>query len=187
MPAGHYTPKMTDLLGYDIIKNVYDSTILAIEDELRFSNEIRTKALQCAGLLTTLIVGLTAAICAVHDFSFQCMMTALAAVLVKCLYGLFWGIIYRKDNVHRGNTQSAMLCQQTIDRLQRVDGAQRAAFFLACNLKGMEDDVFRQKNRTEEMQRCFERETKMMLTLVTFILIVSGVLAFIFKLSLLVY
>ena len=178
--AGHYTPKMTDLLGYDIIKNVYDSTILAIEDSQNFTNEVRTKGLQCAGLLMALIVCLITCICTIKMLEVRIIMAAIAFVLTKTLYGLLWGIIYKKENGTRGNTQSYMLNQEMIDALGKIDENKRAAFFLASRLKGMEAERLRLDEQTTKMQKCFEQETRIMIVLLTGILIIVSVIYIVF-------
>lgn len=83
--AGKYSKGMIDLLGYDIIKSTYDSTLLYIEDAQKFSNEVRTKGLQSAGLLVILIVALTTGICTIGNLFVKIVMIAITVVLASCL------------------------------------------------------------------------------------------------------
>lgn len=94
--AGHYTPTLVNFLGRDIICEAYNSTILAIEDAQKFSDEVRTKGLQFCGLLVALIVGLIAGFCAIETPLARVVMAVICTILVKTLHGLFFGIIYRK-------------------------------------------------------------------------------------------
>lgn len=179
--AGHYTPAMVDFLGYDLIKLSYDQSVLVIEDQLRFSNEVRTKGLQTAGLLTTLAVGLIAAICAVESTAARVVMVMLTVVLLGGLYGLFWGVIYRKSNVTRGTTQSYSLDKGMIETLKKVDVKQRAAFYLASSLKGIERDAVRQKAQVDKMQMHYQQVTKTMIILISIIMVATLLIAFLLE------
>ena len=118
---------MTDLLGYDIIKNAYDSTILAIEDSHNFSNEVRAKGFQCAGILVALIVCVITCICTIKPLEVRIILAVIAFVLTKTLYGILLGITYKKENDTRGNTQSYMLKQEMIDALGKIDENKRGS------------------------------------------------------------
>ena len=179
--AGHYTPSMVSFLGYDAIKIAYDESIMAIEDQQRFSSEVRTKGLHTAALLATLSVGLIAVISAVDSTAVRIVTTLLAAILLGGLYAVFKNIIFRKSNVTRGSTQAYSLDEGMIDVLRTVEPGQRAAFFLASGLKGMEKDVNRQKCETDRMQQSYENITKTMIILIGIVLVVSAVLAFLVK------
>jgi len=179
--AGHYTPSMVNFLGYDAIKIAYDESIMAIEDQQRFSSEVRTKGLHTAALLATLSVGLIAVISAVDSTAVRIVTTLLAAILLGGLYAVFKKIIFRKSNVTRGSTQAYSLDDGMIDVLRTVEPGQRAAFFLASGLKGMEKDVNRQKCETDRMQQSYENITKTMIILIGIVLVVSAVLAFLVK------
>lgn len=176
--AGHYSPSMVSFLGYDAIKIAYDESIMAIEDQQRFSSEVRTKGLHTAALLATLSVGLIAVISAVDSTAVRIVTTLLAAILLGGLYAVFKKIIFRKSNVTRGSTQAYSLDEGMIDVLRTVEPGQRAAFFLASGLKGMEKDVNRQKCETDRMQQSYENITKTMIILIGIVLVVSAVLAF---------
>ena len=179
--AGHYTPSMVSFLGYDAIKIAYDESIMAIEDQQRFSSEVRTKGLHTAALLATLSVGLIAVISAVDSTAVRIVTTLLAAILLGGLYAVFKNIIFRKSNVTRGSTQAYSLDEGMIDVLRTVEPGQRAAFFLASGLKGMERDAVRQKCETDRMQQSYENITKTMIILIGIVLVVSAVLAFLIK------
>lgn len=179
--AGHYTPSMVNFLGYDAIKIAYDESIMAIEDQQRFSSEVRTKGLHTAAMLATLSVGLIAVISAVDSTAVRIVTTLLAAILLGGLYAVFKKIIFRKSNVTRGSTQAYSLDDGMIDVLRTVEPGQRAAFFLASGLKGMEKDVNRQKCETDRMQQSYENITKTMIILIGIVLVVSAVLAFLVK------
>jgi len=179
--AGHYTKSMVEFLGYDAIKIAYDESIMAIEDQQRFSSEVRTKGLHTAALLATLSVGLIAVISAVDSTAVRIVTTLLAAILLGGLYAVFKKIIFRKSNVTRGSTQAYSLDDGMIDVLRTVEPGQRAAFFLASGLKGMEKDVNRQKCETDRMQQSYENITKTMIILIGIVLVVSAVLAFLVK------
>lgn len=179
--AGHYTPSMVSFLGYDAIKIAYDESIMAIEDQQRFSSEVRTKGLHTAALLATLSVGLIAVISAVDSTAVRIVTTLLAAILLGGLYAVFKKIIFRKSNVTRGSTQAYSLDEGMIDVLRTVEPGQRAAFFLASGLKGMERDAVRQKCETDRMQQSYENITKTMIILIGIVLVVSAVLAFLVK------
>lgn len=179
--AGHYTTSMVNFLGYDAIKIAYDESIMAIEDQQRFSSEVRTKGLHTAALLATLSVGLIAVISAVDSTAVRIVTTLLAAILLGGLYAVFKKIIFRKSNVTRGSTQAYSLDDGVIDVLRTVEPGQRAAFFLASGLKGMEKDVNRQKCETDRMQQSYENITKTMIILIGIVLVVSAVLAFLVK------
>jgi len=179
--AGHYTPSMVSFLGYDAIKIAYDESIMAIEDQQRFSSEVRTKGLHTAALLATLSVGLIAVISAVDSTAVRIVTTLLAAILLGGLYAVFKKIIFRKSNVTRGSTQAYSLDEGMIDVLRTVEPGQRAAFFLASGLKGMERDAVRQKCETDRMQQSYENITKTMIILIGIVLVVSAVLAFLIK------
>ena len=179
--AGHYTPSMVSFLGYDAIKIAYDESIMAIEDQQRFSSEVRTKGLHTAALLATLSVGLIAVISAVDSTAVRIVTTLLAAILLGGLYAVFKNIIFRKSNVTRGSTQAYSLDEGMIDVLRTVEPGQRAAFFLASGLKGMERDAVRQKCETDRMQQSYENITKAMIILIGIVLVVSAVLAFLIK------
>lgn len=179
--AGHYTPSMVSFLGYDAIKIAYDESIMAIEDQQRFSSEVRTKSLHTAALLATLSVGLIAVISAVDSTAVRIVTTLLAAILLGGLYAVFKNIIFRKSNVTRGSTQAYSLDEGMIDVLRTVEPGQRAAFFLASGLKGMERDAVRQKCETDRMQQSYENITKTMIILIGIVLVVSAVLAFLVK------
>ncbi len=179
--AGHYTPSMVSFLGYDAIKIAYDESIMAIEDQQRFSSEVRTKGLHTAALLATLSVGLIAVISAVDSTAVRIVTTLLAAILLGGLYAVFKKIIFRKSNVTRGSTQAYSLDEGMIDVLRTVEPGQRAAFFLASGLKGMERDAVRQKCETDRMQQSYENITKAMIILIGIVLVVSAVLAFLIK------
>lgn len=179
--AGHYTTSMVNFLGYDAIKIAYDESIMAIEDQQRFSSEVRTKGLHTAALLATLSVGLIAVISAVDSIAVRIVTTLLAAILLGGLYAVFKKIIFRKSNVTRGSTQAYSLDDGMIDVLRTVEPGQRAAFFLASGLKGMEKDVNRQKCETDRMQQSYENITKTMIILIGIVLVVSAVLAFLVK------
>lgn len=185
--TGHYNLTMTNLLGYEIIKNAYDSTVLAIEDSQKFSEEVRTKGLQFAGLLVVLIVALITGVCTVDMLLARIVMVTIALILTKTLHGIFKGIIYRKKNGTRGNTQSYLFKQEMIDALATIEEKDRAAFFLASRLKGMEQERFILDKQTRDMQDCFERETKTMTKLLTFVLITVSVIVFLFHYALTVY
>ena len=176
--AGHYSPSMVSFLGYDAIKIAYDESIMAIEDQQRFSSEVRTKGLHTAALLATLSVGLIAVISAVDSTAVRIVTTLQAAILLGGLYAVFKKIIFRKSNVTRGSTQAYSLDEGMIDVLRTVEPGQRAAFFLASGLKGMEKDVNRQKCETDRMQQSYENITKTMIILIGIVLVVSAVLAF---------
>ena len=179
--AGHYIPSMVSFLGYDTIKSAYDESIMAIEDQQRFSGEVRTKGLHTAALLATLSVGLIAVISAVDSTAVRIVATLLATILLGGLYAVFKKIIFRKINVTRGSTQAYSLDEGMIDILRTVEPGQRAAFFLASGLKGMEKDVNRQKCETDKMQQSYENITKTMIILIGIVLVMSAVLAFLVK------
>jgi hypothetical protein len=178
--AGHYTPSMVSFLGYELIKSAYDQSILVVEDQLRFSNEVRTKGLHTAGLLTTLSVGLIAAICSVESTMARVVMSLLTVVLLGGLHGIFWGVIYRKNNVTRGTTQSYSLDGGMIDALKDVDASQRAAFYLASSLKGIERDAVRQREQVDKMQTYYQRITKTVIVLISVIMLVTMVITLLF-------
>lgn len=178
--AGHYTPSMVSFLGYELIKSAYDQSILVVEDQLRFSNEVRTKGLHTAGLLTTLSVGLIAAICSVESTMARVVMSMLTVVLLGGLHGIFWGVIYRKNNVTRGTTQSYSLDGGMIDALKDVDASQRAAFYLASSLKGIESDAVRQREQVDKMQTCYQRVIKTVIVLISVIMLVTMVITLLF-------
>ena len=178
--AGHYTPSMVSFLGYDLIKSAYDESVLVVEDQLRFSNEVRTKGLHTAALLATLSVGLIAAICSVESTMARVVMSMLTVVLLGGLHGIFWGVIYRKNNVTRGTTQSYSLDGGMIDALKDVDASQRAAFYLASSLKGIERDAFRQREQVDKMQTYYQRVTKTVIVLISVIMLVAMVITLLF-------
>jgi len=178
--AGHYTPSMVSFLGYELIKSAYDQSILVVKDQLRFSNEVRTKGLHTAGLLTTLSVGLIAAICSVESTMARVVMSMLTVVLLGGLHGIFWGVIYRKNNVTRGTTQSYSLDGGMIDALKDVDASQRAAFYLASSLKGIESDAVRQREQVDKMQTCYQRVIKTVIVLISVIMLVTMVITLLF-------
>ena len=151
--AGHYTPSMVDFLGYDTVKNVYDSTIIAIEEAQHFSAEVRAKGLQTAALLGTLIIGIITAFCSIGSLFAKIVMVTIAMVLTNALRGIIRKVIYRKDNIHRGNTQSRLLSEQMINALHKVDKENRSAFVLASTLKTLEKSVELQNKHTEELRQ----------------------------------
>lgn len=185
--AGHYTPTLVNFLGQDIIYETYSSTVLAIEDAQKFSEEVRTKGLQFCGLLVALIVGLITCFCVIETPLARIVMAVVCAVLVKTLYGLFSGIIYRKENATRGNTQSFLLSQDMIDVLSQIESEERFAFFIASRLKGMEQERLRLDRQTKEMQDCFESETRTMVFLLALMLVVVVVAAFLLSSALPAY
>lgn len=178
--AGRYTKGMIDLLGYDIIKNTYDSTLLYIEDAQKLSNEIRSKALQSAGLLVTIIVALITGVCTIDGLFPKAVMIALAITLAKCLQGIFNGIIYRKENISRGNTQSNLLNQDMVNVLYGADENIRKSIFYASQLRNKEKAAEKLNQQTCEMQICFENETKAMINLITWIICIASTFAIIF-------
>lgn len=178
--AGCYNRAMVDFLGYELVKNAYNASVLAIEDAQTFSNEVRTKGFQCAGLLVTLIVALITGICAISSLIAKIIMISVALVLINALRGIFNGIIYRKGNATKGNVQSFMLNTQMIEELKKVKDEKRATFFLASLLKGMENEVTRLNKQTQEAQCCFERETKTMIKLLWLDMIILSIFALIY-------
>lgn len=185
--AGHYTPGMVSFLGRDIIYETYSSTVLAIEDAQKFSEEVRTKGLQFCGLLVALIVGLITCFCAIDAPLARVVMAIVCAVLVKTLHELFFGIIYRKENATRGNTQSFLLSQGMIDTLSQIESEERFTFFMASRLKGMEQERLRLDRQTKQMQDCFESETKTMVSLLALMLVVALVAVFLLSSALPAY
>ena len=185
--AGHYTPSMVDFLGYDTIKNVYDATLTAVEEAQQFSSEVRGKGLHTAGLLGTLIVGLIATICAVESLFLKIMVIAVTTVLVNALRGIVRNVIYRKENAHRGNTQSRLLSEQMIDVLHKVDKENRSAFVLASTLKGLERKAEEMDKQTGEKQESYQREIDTLTTLLTWIFCIASALAILFHFSQPVY
>lgn len=185
--AGHYTPTLVNFLGRDIICEAYNSTILAIEDAQKFSDEVRTKGLQFCGLLVALIVGLIAGFCAIETPLARVVMAVICAILVKTLHGLFFGIIYRKENATRGNTQSYLLSQDMIDILSQMGSDERYTFFMASRLKGMEQERLRLDSQTKQMQDCFESETRTMMFLLALILVAALVASFLLSSALPAY
>lgn len=178
--AGRYTKGMIDLLGYDIIKSTYDSTLLYIEDAQKLSNEVRTKGLQSAGLLVTLIVALTTGICTIDNLFAKAIMIVVAIVLTNCLRGIFKGIIYRKENISRGNVQSNLLNQSMIDAIYATDKDRRKSIFFASQLRSKEKAAEMLNKQTDEMQKCFEKETKTMINLITWIIYIASAFAILF-------
>lgn len=178
--AGKYSKRMIDLLGYDIIKSTYDSTLLYLEDAQKFSNEVRAKGLQSAGLLVTLIVALVTGICTIDNLFAKIVMIAITVVLTSCLRAIFKGIIYRKKNVSRGNTQSNLLNQSMIDAIYAVDENKRKSIFFVSQLRSKEKAAEMLNKQTAEMQQCFENETKTMITLITWIIYIASAFAILF-------
>lgn len=178
--AGKYSKGMIDLLGYDIIKSTYDSTLLYIEDAQKFSNEVRTKGLQSAGLLVTLIVALVTGICTIGNLFAKIVMIAITVVLASCLRGIFKGIIYRKENVSKGNTQSNLLNQNMIDAIYAADENKRKSIFFVSQLRNKEKAAEMLNKQTDEMQKCFENETKKMVALITWIIYIASAFAILF-------
>ena len=178
--AGNYSKGMIDLLGYDIIKSTYDATLLYIEDAQKLSNEVRAKGLQSAGLLITLIVALTTGICTISNLFAKIVMIAIVIVLTKCLRGVFKGIIYRKENASRGNIQSNLLNQNMIDAIYVADESRRKSIFFASQLRSKEKTAEKINRQTDEMQTCFENETKTMITLITWIIYIASAFAILF-------
>ena len=174
--AEHYNIDLVSFLGYDIIKTVYDASTLAIEDAQKFSNEVRTKALQSVAVSGAIIVGLMAAICTVGSIFAKIVMSALIIALTITSYRIFKDIIYRKKNSTRGNTQSYMLNQQMIDKLGQLKNSKRISFFLASQLKTKESEAKRLNNETNRMQQCFEKEINGMAKRVAIILIAATIL-----------
>ena len=185
--AGHYTPTLVNFLGRDIICETYNATVLAIEDAQKFSDEVRNKGLQFCGLLVALIVGLITCFCAVSNPLVRIATAIVCAILVKTLHGLSFGIIYRKENATRGNTQSYLLSQNMIDILSQIESDGRYAFFMASRLKGMEQERLRLDCQTKQMQDCFESETRMMVFLLALMLVVALVAAFLLSSAMPVY
>lgn len=185
--AGHYTPALVNFLGRDIIYETYNSTVLAIEDAQNFSDEVRTKGLQFCGLLVALIVGLIACFCAIEAPLARMVTAIVCAVLLKTLYGLFFGIIYRKENATRGNTQSYLLSQGMIDTLSQIESEERFAFFMASRLKGMEQERLRLDGQTKQMQECFESKTRTMVFLLAIMLVMALAAAFLLSSALPAY
>ena len=185
--ANHYTKGMIDLLGYDIIKSTYDATLLYIEDAQKLSSELRTKGLQTAGLLITLIVTLTTGVCAVGNLFAKVVMIVLAIVLIRCLRGIFKGIILRKENVSRGNVQSNLLNQDMINTLYAANEKMRKSIFLASQLRSKEKAAQKLNEQTAKMQESFEKTTKAMITLITWTLYIASVFAIFFYFCLPVY
>lgn len=185
--AGHYTPSMVDFLGYDTVKNVYDSTIIAIEEAQHFSAEVRVKGLQTAALLGTLIIGIITAFCSIEcsieSLFAKIVMVTIAMVLTNALRGIIRKVIYRKDNIHRGNTQSRLLSEQMINALHKVDKENRSAFVLASTLKTLEKSVELQNKNTEEKQVAYQQEIDTMTTLLSYILLFASIFAILFCLS----
>lgn len=178
--AGNYSKGMIDLLGYDIIKGTYDSTLLYIEDAQKLSDEVRTKALQSAGVLVTLIVALITGICAIGSLFAKIVMIAIVIVLTNCLRGIFKGIIYRKENVSRGNVQSNLLNQNMIDAIYAADESRRKSIFFASQLRSKEKSAEKMNRQTDEMQKCFENETRTMITMITWIIYIASAFAILF-------
>lgn len=175
--AGCYTENMIDLLGYDIIKDVFDASNLAMEDAQKHSNEVRVKALQCAGLFVTLIVALVAVTCSTESVLVKALSISLSFVFTWALHGIFRGIIYRKENITRGNVQSNLLNQQMINVLSRIDEKKRKSVFLASQLKGKELKIKSLNEQTERMQQCFERVTSTLKTLLLLVFLIFSVIA----------
>ena len=187
LTAGKYNLTMVEFLGDEIIRSVYDSSLLMIEDQQKFSNEVRTKGLQCSGLLVTIIVALITAIYTIESVTTRLILVLLAFVFAKGLLGIFKGIIIRKDNYSRGNTQSYLLSQDMIESLRKAKKRHRTSYFLASNLKGMERDARKQREQTNRMQRCFEQETKSIIYLVIGILLITSIVFLIHHSSLPLY
>lgn len=175
--AGCYTENMMELLGYDIIKGVFDASNLAIEDAQKYSNEVRVKALQCAGLFVILIVALVAVTCSTESVLVKALSISLSFVFTWALQDIFRGIIYRKENISRGNVQSNLLNQQMINVLSRIDEKKRKSVFLASQLKGKEQKIKSLNEQTERMQQCFERVTNTLKTLLLLIFLIFSVIA----------
>lgn len=185
--AEHYTPSMVDFLGYDTIKNVYDATLTAVEEAQQFSMEVREKGLHTAGLLGTLIIGLIATICAVDSLFLKIVVIVVTMVLVNALRGIVRNVIYRKENAHRGNTQSRMLSEQMINVLHKVDKENRSAFVLASTLKDLEKKAKEMDKQTGEKQESYQREIDMLTNLLTWIFFLASTLAILFHFSQPVY
>lgn len=178
--AGRYTKGMIDLLGYNIIKSTFDATILYIEDAQRLSNEVRSKGLQCAGLLVTIIVALITGICTIENLFAKTVMMVLSAIFANCLRGIFNGVIYRKENASRGNVHSNLLNQGMIDTLCNADKSRRDSIFFASQLRNKEKAAEMLNRQTDEMQTCFEKETKTLITLITWVVYIASAFAILF-------
>lgn len=178
---------MVEFLGYDTIKAVYDASVTAVEEAQLFSAEVRTKGLQTAGLLGALIVGLVTAACAIDTLFVKVVAIVFAAVLLKALRGIVRKIIYRKENAHKGSTQSRMLSEQMISALQTVEKENRAAFVLASTLKGLERSAAQLDAQTEEKQRAYQKEIDTLTNILTLVFILALAIAFLFYFSLSVY
>lgn len=185
--AEHYTPSMVDFLGYETVKDVYDATLTAIEEAQHFSAEVREKGLHTAGLLGALIVGLIAAICAVEYLFLKAVLIAVTIVLVKALRSIVRNVIYRKENAHRGNTQSRMLSEQMINVLHKVDKENRSAFVLASTLKSLEKSAEELDRQTEKKQEAYQREIDTLTTLLAWIFGLASIFAVLFHFSQPVY
>ena len=180
LKAGHYTPTMVKFLGYDIIKNVHDATLSAIEESQNFSAEVRTKGLQTAGLLAALIVGLITAACTISTLLVKIVAIVFAAELLNALNGIVRNVIYRKENAHKGNTQSRMLSEQMISALQKVEKENRAAYVLASTLKKLEESADELDAQTNEKQKAYQKEIDTLTTLLTFTFILASAFAILF-------
>ena len=187
LKAGHYTPSMVEFLGYDTIKSVYDATLTAAEEAQAFSAEVKTKGLQTAGLLGAIIIGLVTAVCTINALFVKIVVTVLAAVLLNALRGIVANVIYRKENMHRGNTQSRMLSEQMISALQKVDKGNRAAFVLASTLKSLEKSVKDLDAQTEEKQKAYQKEIDTLTNNLTIVFVLASAFAILFYFSLPVY
>ena len=104
-------------------------------------------------------------------------------VLTNALRGIIRKVIYRKDNIHRGNTQSRLLSEQMINALHKVDKENRSAFVLASTLKTLEKSVELQNKHTEEKQVAYQQEIDTMTTLLSFILLFASIFAILFCFS----
>lgn len=169
--AGHYTPSMIGFLGYETIKNVYDATMVAAEEARKFSAEVRNKGLQTAALLDALVIGLVTAFGTIESPFARFVMVAMIVVLTNALRGIMRNVIYRKENIHSGNTQSRMLSEQMINALHKVDKNNRSAFVLASTLKKLEESVELQNKQTEEKQLAYQREIDTLVTLLVLLVI----------------
>lgn len=160
---------MIDFLGHDTIRAAYDASIMAVEDAQRLSNEVRTKALQTSGLLTTLFVGILAAFCAITIPLVRGVLLVVALVIGLSLYALLHFIILRKENATRGNVQSLLLGEGMIETMKKIDKKKRTAFLLASQLKGKEKSVIELNSQTGRMQKRYEQIVWGMLISLSFI------------------
>lgn len=157
LEAGRYKTSMIEFLGHDTVKMAYDASIMAIEDAQHFSNEVRTKALQTAGLLMSLCMGVLAAYCVMPTAIVRVVFAVIDIVLALSLYCLLHFIIFRKENAMRGNVQSNMFGEKMIERMKHIDTKYRPTFLLASQLKGKEKAAVNLNVQTEQMQRRYEQ------------------------------